>query len=78
MLDNQLIEIATTRSLNARIREIAGSFDWNVVPITYHIVCVCGCLQQLDATVNEYDAVGGEVLLPNHSLRNEAQDVERT
>ena len=78
MPDIHLPEIDTTRSLNERIREIAGSFDLNVVPVRYDFLCVCGCLQQLEATLKEYDATGGEVLLPNHPLRSAAQDVERT
>jgi len=67
VIDESYTRVATTRSVNERILEIAGSFDL-VGPVpTYQFVCVCGCLGQVGATLSEYDRADGGLLLPNHT-----------
>jgi hypothetical protein len=64
------VRAATARTVNERIREIAGELEARLpVSAPYEFLCSCGCFGRLRATVDEYDELSGDLLLPGHSLQ---------
>jgi hypothetical protein len=65
------------RELNGRIREIGGERG-RASDAPFDFFCLCGCFETLRMTVAEYDSVGGEVLIGDHTAKQDEPDRRST
>ena len=57
---------SVSREVNERIREVVKALSPTPDGWRYHFLCVCGCFEQVEMTIGEFDASSGLVLIAGH------------